>query len=89
MADAVAIVLLAITVTAYIGLWWGCVEIVKLLYVEGKIQTHKTKARWLLLCIVWPIIPVIGVFWIVGVIVFWLWRSFANLLHDAQLGKRN
>ena len=66
-----------------------CIAWVASLRDSNVISTRKWEARWLLLCIVWPIIPVIGAFWIVGVIVFWLWGSFANLIHDAQLGKRD
>ena len=87
MADTVGVILVAIITYTLFGVAFAW--FVKLLYVEGEIQTRKTKARWLLLCIVWPIIPVIGVFWIVGAIVSELWGSFADLLHDAQLGKRN
>ena len=62
---------------------------VKLLRANGDIRTRKMEARWLLLCIVWPLIPVIGVFWIVGTFVFWTWESVATLIHDAQFGKRD
>ena len=87
MADTVGVILVAIITYTLFGVAFAW--FVKLLRVEGEIRSRKTEARWLLLCIVWPFIPVIGVFWIVGAFVFWTWESVANLIHDAQFGKRN
>lgn len=87
MADLVAMV--AVLAIFYIVVAWFCSWVVRLLHFEGEIRTRKGEARWLLLTIVWPIIPIIGIFWIIAVIVYWIWESLANLLHDAQLGKRN
>ena len=86
MADTVAFILLAVIMYTLLGM--ACAWVVRLLYAEGEIRTLKAKARWLLLCIVWPIFPVILVFWVVIGVVLWIWESLANLLHDAQLGKR-
>ena len=87
MADTVAFILLAVIMYTLLGM--ACAWVVRLLYAEGEIRTLKAKARWLLLCIVWPIFPVILVFWVVGRLVLLLWGSFADLLRDAQLVKRN
>ena len=87
MADTVAFILLAIIMYTLLGM--ACAWIVKLLHAEGEIRTLKAKARWLLLCIVWPILPVILVFWVVGRLVFWIWESLTDLLRDAQLVKRD
>ena len=87
MADTVAFILLAVIMYTLLGM--ACAWVVRLLYAEGEIRTLKAKARWLLLCIVWPILPVILVFWVVGRLVFWIWESLADLLRDAQLVKRD
>ena len=87
MADAVVAILVMVAVYALIGILTA--RFVKLLHYEGEIRTRKTEARWPLLTIVWPIIPVILVFWVVGGAVFLTWESLTNLLHDAQLVKRN
>ena len=87
MADTVAVI--AVMVAVYILIGSLSARFVKLLRYEGEIRTRKTEARWLLLCIVWPIIPVILVFWGVIGVVLWIWESLTNLLHDAQLVKRN
>ena len=87
MADTVGIILVAIITYILFGVAFAW--FVKLLRVEGEIRSRKTEARWLLLCVVWPLIPPIVTFWVVGGIACGIWESLLNLIHDAQLGKRN
>ena len=87
MVDTVAVILVMVAVYILIGSL--AARFVKLLRYEREIRTRKTEARWLLLTIVWPIIPAILVFWVVGRLVFWIWESLTDLLRDAQLVKRN
>ena len=87
MVDTVPVTLVMVAVYILIGSL--AARFVKLLRYEGEIRTRKTEARWLLLTIIWPIIPVILVFWVVGRLVFWIWESLTDLLRDAQLVKRN
>lgn len=87
MADLVAFIILMAAVYTLIGYLFAW--IIRFLHSNGEIRTRKWEARWLLLCIVWPILPIAVVLWVLWEVTYWAWDSLANLIHDARLGKKD